>query len=71
MRLFRERPFALALWRRCLLTLIAYISEEKNDLIGRQYCAMAVGNLAAEAENHDEIVKSDAITVARPAYLAL
>jgi hypothetical protein len=28
-------------------------------MIGRQYCAMALGNLAAEPENHLEIVKSE------------
>eukprot|EP01041_Mallomonas_annulata_P002251 gene2251-4374_t len=38
--------------------LIEYIKDDDNDIIGRQYCAMALGNLAAEPENHPEIVKS-------------
>ena len=35
--------------------------SDESDMIGRQYCAMALGNLAAEPENHIEIVKSDGI----------
>jgi hypothetical protein len=41
--------------------LILYTREEGSDLIGRQYCAMCLGNLAAEPENHEEIVKLEAI----------
>ena len=33
-----------------------------SDLIGRQYCAMALGNLAAEPENHEDIVKLEGIS---------
>ena len=32
-----------------------------SDFMGRQYCAMALGNLAAEPENHEDIVKLDGI----------
>lgn len=39
--------------------LIDYIRSDESDMIGRQYCAMALGNLAAEPDNHMEIVKSD------------
>ena len=35
--------------------LILYVMGEENDLIGRQYCAMCIGNLAAEPENHEEV----------------
>ena len=35
------------------------MKNRDNDIIGRQYCAMALGNLAAEPENHMEIVKSE------------
>ena len=45
----------------CLTTLVDYTAAEGNDLIGRQYCAMALGNLAAEPMNHEEIVKSEGI----------
>ena len=41
--------------------LIQYVREETSDLIGRQYSAMCLGNLAAEPENHEEIVKLEAI----------
>lgn len=44
-----------------LTTLITYTADNKNDLIGRQYCAMAIGNLAAEPEIHEEIVHSEGI----------
>lgn len=39
--------------------LIDYMKEKENDIVGRQYCSMCLGNLAAEPENHQEIVKSD------------
>ena len=39
--------------------LIDFIKDEDNDIIGRQYCGMALGNLAAEPENHMEIVKCE------------
>ena len=41
--------------------LISYIKDEDSDLIGRQYCAMCLGNLAAEPENHEEMVKLECI----------
>lgn len=41
--------------------LVDYIKDPENDIIGRQYCAMALGNLAAEPENHVEIVKSEGV----------
>lgn len=39
--------------------LIEFMRNSENDIVARQYCAMALGNLAAEPENHMEIVKSD------------
>jgi hypothetical protein len=42
------------------ITVLAdYMRNRDNDIIGRQYCSMAIGNLAAEPENHMEIVKSE------------
>jgi Armadillo/beta-catenin-like repeat len=41
--------------------MIALIVNEETDLIVRQYCAMAIGNLAAEPDNHEDIVKMDGI----------
>ena len=41
--------------------LIPYITNEDSDFMGRQYCAMALGNLAAEPENHEDIVKLEGI----------
>ena len=41
--------------------LISYVKDEDSDLIGRQYCAMCLGNLAAEPENHEEMVKLECI----------
>ena len=35
--------------------LIDYIKDKDNDIVGRQYCAMCLGNIAAEPENHMEI----------------
>jgi hypothetical protein len=37
------------------------MKDADSDVIARQYCAMALGNLAAEPDNHLEIVKSDGI----------
>lgn len=42
-------------------TVIDYMKNPENDIIARQYCAMTLGNLAAEPENHMEIVKSEGI----------
>jgi hypothetical protein len=42
-------------------TTIEYMKLPDNDIIARQYCAMTLGNLAAEPENHAEIVKSQGI----------
>jgi hypothetical protein len=39
--------------------LVDYIKDPDNDIIARQYAAMALGNLAAEPENHTEIVKTE------------
>lgn len=38
--------------------LIDYMKNGDTDIVARQYCAMALGNLAAEPENHSEIVKT-------------
>lgn len=37
------------------------MKDVDSDVVSRQYCAMALGNLAAEPDNHLEIVKSDGI----------
>lgn len=42
--------------------LITLIKDDDADMIVRQYCAMGLGNLAAEPDNHDELVKLDGIT---------
>lgn len=42
--------------------LVEFMKNSENDIVARQYCAMALGNLAAEPENHMEIVKSDGKT---------
>lgn len=42
-----------------IVVLTDYMKNRDNDIIGRQYCAMALGNLAAEPENHMEIIKSE------------
>lgn len=39
--------------------LVEFMKNSENDIVARQYCAMALGNLAAEPENHMEIVKSE------------
>ena len=39
--------------------LIAYMKNSEGDIVAKQYCAMTLGNLAAEPENHMEIVKSE------------
>lgn len=41
--------------------LIEYMKNSEGDVVAKQYCAMALGNLAAEPENHMEIVKSEGI----------
>lgn len=41
--------------------MIGFIKDDDADMIVRQYSAMGLGNLAAEPDNHDEIVKLDAI----------
>ena len=43
--------------------IISYMLEKENDIVGRQYCAMCLGNLAAEPENHQEIVKSEGMII--------
>jgi hypothetical protein len=45
--------------------LIEVIADNEVDLIARQYCAMALGNLAAEPANHIEIVKSHGVQGSR------
>lgn len=39
--------------------LIDYMKNTEGDIVAKQYCAMTLGNLAAEPENHMEIVKSE------------
>ena len=41
--------------------LIDYIKDKNNDIIGRQYCAMCLGNIAAEPETHMEIFQAQGI----------
>lgn len=42
-----------------IIVLIDYMKNKDNDIIGRQYCSMALGNLAAEPDNHLEIIRSE------------
>ena len=42
-----------------ITVLIDYMKNKDNDIIGRQYCSMALGNLAAEPDNHLEIIRSE------------
>ena len=44
---------------KAIPSLIRYIKDDDADLIARQYCAMALGNLAAEPENHEEVKFKD------------
>ena len=37
--------------------LVPFINDEGCDLIARQYASMCIGNLAAEPDNHERIVK--------------
>jgi hypothetical protein len=39
--------------------LIKYIEDEGGDMIGRQYCALAVGNIGADFDTHKEIMQLD------------
>lgn len=41
--------------------IIKFIQDDDADMIVRQYSAMALGNLAAEPDNHDDIAKLDGI----------
>lgn len=41
--------------------IIHFIRDDDADIIVRQYAAMTLGNLAAEPDNHDEIIKLDGI----------
>jgi vacuolar protein 8 len=45
----------------CIPILIDYMKNADGDIVAKQYCAMTIGNLAAEPENHMEIVKSEGI----------
>lgn len=47
----------IATQEKTLLHLTEYIKNEENDLLMRQYCAMALGNLAADVENHYDIAE--------------
>ena len=47
--------------------VVSYLSHEASDKIGKQYCAMVVGNLAANAENHEAIARFGGI----PALVSL
>jgi hypothetical protein len=40
-----------------LAGLIQYVGNEKGDSIGRQYCALTLGNLLVEPETHKSIVE--------------
>jgi hypothetical protein len=37
--------------------LIAYVRNPDGDIIARQYCAMCLGNVAADPDFHEAIVK--------------
>ncbi|KAL3772442.1 hypothetical protein ACHAW5_008732 [Stephanodiscus triporus] len=41
--------------------LVQYVRNEQGDSIGRQYSAMALGNLLAEPGAHETVVHSDAV----------
>ena len=41
--------------------LIYYMKSTEGDVVAKQYCAMTLGNLAAEPENHMDIVKTEGI----------
>ena len=45
-----------------LPALIGLLQKDGADIVGKQYSAMTIGNLAAEPENHEEIVKLHAIS---------
>jgi hypothetical protein len=45
----------IALQENSLMHLTEFIRNDEADLVGRQYCAMALGNLAADPENHPNI----------------
>jgi len=45
-----------------LESLVAYVGNEAGDPVGRQYCAMALGNLLADPENHESIVEMSCIS---------
>eukprot|EP00814_Leptocylindrus_danicus_P009478 CAMPEP_0116018954 /NCGR_PEP_ID=MMETSP0321-20121206/8948_1 /TAXON_ID=163516 /ORGANISM="Leptocylindrus danicus var. danicus, Strain B650" /LENGTH=3722 /DNA_ID=CAMNT_0003489431 /DNA_START=23 /DNA_END=11192 /DNA_ORIENTATION=- len=40
-----------------LQNLTEFIERGKGDAFGRQYCAMAIGNIAADPNSHDDIVE--------------
>ena len=42
--------------------LVAYVANESSDPIGRQYCAMAIGNILADPDNHAPIVELECIS---------
>lgn len=50
-----------------LENLVSYLSHETTDRIGKQYCALAIGNLAADVGNHEAIAKYGGI----PALVSL
>lgn len=50
-----------------LESLVAYVGNEAGDPVGRQYCAMALGNLLADPDNHESIVEMRCI----PALITL
>ena len=39
--------------------MVEYIQSDERDIAAKKYCAMALGNLAGEPDNHLEIVKSN------------
>ena len=40
---------------------IEYIQDNDNDIIARQYCAMALGNLASDPTIHEVIIEGEGI----------
>ena len=47
--------------------MVSFLSHKTSDRIGKQYCAMAIGNLTADAGNHETVAKFGGI----PALVSL
>ena len=41
--------------------LTEYISDNDNDIVARQYCAMALGNLAVDPAHHTVIIENEGV----------